>query len=255
MNYQERAKTCINPTAKRLFTLMTEKKTNLALSADVTKKEKLLTLANQLGPEICVLKTHIDIIEDFDQELITQLQQLAQKHEFLLFEDRKFSDIGNTVKLQYEKGIYRIANWANIIDAFTTAGPGVIEGLKESGLKNQCGLLLLAELSSKGNLATGEYTKVTTELAKQHQDFVMGFITQHKLLDDPHFINLTPGIKLQSGTDKLGQQYNTPQKAISENGTDIIIVGRGIIQADNPLEEAKKYRQAAWDAYLQLPNN
>ena len=40
-------------------------------------------------------QTHIDIVEDFDQDLITCLQELSQEHNFLLFEDRKFADIGN----------------------------------------------------------------------------------------------------------------------------------------------------------------
>lgn len=39
-------------------------------------------------------KTHIDIIEDFDQDLIHQLQQRSKEHDFLIFEDRKFADIG-----------------------------------------------------------------------------------------------------------------------------------------------------------------
>ena len=101
LSYMERSPFCSNPLAIKLLKLMSDKKTNLALSADVTCKKKLLELANILGPYICILKTHIDIIEDFDAELITRLQNLAVQHNFLLFEDRKFADIGNTVRLQY----------------------------------------------------------------------------------------------------------------------------------------------------------
>ena len=50
--------------------------------------------------------------------------------------------------------------------------------------------------------------------------------------------------------DSLGQHYISPEQAILENRTDIIIVGRGIYQASDPLLEAKRYREAAWEAYL-----
>ena len=45
------------------------------------------------------MQTHIDIIEDFDEDLIKQLQDLNKKHDFLIFEDRKFADIGTQTNL------------------------------------------------------------------------------------------------------------------------------------------------------------
>lgn len=41
-------------------------------------------------------QTHIDIVEDFDRDLLEQLQALADKHDFLIWEDRKFADIGES---------------------------------------------------------------------------------------------------------------------------------------------------------------
>lgn len=247
--YAQRAEKCSNQTAKKLLNLMEDKKTNLSIAADVTTKAELIKIADELGPEICVLKTHIDIVEDFDTDLVVQLQRLSEKHNFLLFEDRKFADIGNTVKHQYQDGVYHIADWSDIVNAHTVPGPGIIEGLKEVGKVKGRALLLLAEMSSKGTLAKDGYTKATLEMAKEHSDFVIGFITMRKLLDDPTFINFTPGVKLAAGGDELGQQYNTPEKVIVQQGSDIIIVGRGIYQADNPIAEAKKYREAGWAAY------
>ncbi|MFA5076150.1 MAG: orotidine-5'-phosphate decarboxylase [Patescibacteria group bacterium] len=255
MKYSDRAKLCTNPTAIKLLNLMEQKQTNLAIAADITTSAELLKIADELGPEICILKTHIDIITDFTPELPTKLQTLAQKHNFLFFEDRKFADIGNTVKYQYQDGIYHIAAWADIVNAHTVPGPGIIAGLKEIGLPLGRGLLLLAEMSSAGTLAKDNYTEETLKMAQENSDFVIGFITMRQLLDDPKFINLTPGVQLQAGTDKLGQQYNTPEKVILEQKNDIIIVGRGIYQAADPLAEAKKYRVAGWQAYLKRLKN
>ena len=105
-------------------------------------------------------------------------------------------------------------------------------------------------MSSSGHLMNAEYIQNTLQMAEQFADFVIGFITQHALSKDTHWINLTPGVKLEAGTDTLDQQYVTPEKAILEHGSDIIIVGRGIIKANEPLEAARLYREAGWESYL-----
>lgn len=248
MNYLERISYCQNPLAKKLLQLIHDKKTNLALSADVTKSEKLLLLADQLGPEICVLKTHIDILDDFNPAVTEQLKKISQRHHFLIFEDRKFADIGNTVKQQFSGGLYHIADWADIINAHSLPGPGIVQGLAEIGLPKGCGLLLLAEMSSTGNLADAIYAEKTVEMAEQFPQFILGFISQRKLSNDPRWIYFTPGVQMAATADDLGQQYITPEQAL-RNGSDVIIVGRGILAADDPFTMAKKYRDACWRAF------
>jgi len=251
LSYEDRISISRNSMAKKLLQIISEKKTNLSVSADVTSSAELLQLADELGPYICCLKTHIDIIEDFTPAVTKKLQELAKKHNFLLFEDRKFADIGNTVSLQFSKGIYRIADWADFVNAHVVPGPGIIQGLRDGGLSKKGGVLLLAEMSSKGTLATGSYTQQTVEMAKLYPEIVMGFITQHQLVTDGSLLHLTPGVQFKSSGDSLGQQYDTPYGAIFERGTDVIIVGRGIIKASDRVGAAKEYRQAGWDAYVQ----
>ncbi len=249
MKYQDRIALTTNPTAKRLFEIMAEKETNLAVAADITDAASLIKLVEQIGDEICILKTHIDVVNDFSTELIETLVALKAKHKFLIFEDRKFADIGNTVQLQYAQGIYHIVDWSDIVNCHVVPGPGIIEGLKKIGLEQGKALLLLAEMSSKGNLATGDYTKIAVEWAQQHSDFVIGFIGMKQLIDDPKFITMTPGVQFSAKGDAVGQQYVTPGQVIS-GGSDMIIVGRGIYQAEDPQHAAKEYRKAGWEAYL-----
>lgn len=249
LRYAERAQLCQNALAKKIFHLMDDKQSNLAVSADVAHGDKLLAIADKIGPEICVLKTHIDILTDFSFEITHELRKLAEKHKFFIFEDRKFADIGNTVKNQYQGGMYRIADWADIVNAHSLPGPGIVQGLAEVGLTKDRGLLLLAEMSSEGNLLDPIYSQKTLEMAERFPEFVIGFIAQRRLDDNLHWLYMTPGVRFAEGMDTLGQRYTTPERAIGEHRTDIIIVGRGIINADDPLAVAKKYREAGWKAY------
>lgn len=354
--FAQRATTSTHPLNQHLFHLMDLKASNLCLSADVATARELLYLADQIGPSIVVLKTHHDMISnwDFDPRTGTgaKLSSLARKHGFLIFEDRKFGDIGNTVELQYTSGPARIIDWAHIINVNMVPGKASVTSLAnaaakwleryhyevktsisigtptasqldedsersdaenqhdetpeppraESGRKGSIvstttvtqqyesadsprlvrtipegdetmlpgieeapierGLLILAQMSSQGNFMNKEYTQACVEAAREHKDFVMGFVSQECLNSEPDdcFIHMTPGCQLppegedENATvkgDGKGQQYNTPQKIIGIAGADIAIVGRGIIKASDPVGEADRYRSAAWKAYTE----
>ncbi|GAA5970815.1 hypothetical protein JCM11641_004465 [Rhodosporidiobolus odoratus] len=267
--YSDRASTHPIPVAKQLLECMDRKQTNLCVSVDVTKKAALLRIAEAAGPYCCCIKTHIDIVDDFDRDLVEQLQQLADKHDFLVWEDRKFADIGNTVRLQYSSGIYKIASWAHITNAHLVPGEGILTGLASVGEPLGRGLLLLAEMSAAGNLATGEYTAKNVAAARRYPQFVMGFVAM-KRVDEleatsggvtvgegADYVIMTPGVGLDSKGDGMGQQYRTPDEVIKESGCDVIIVGRGIYGGGegNPsekiVEQCKRYKQAGWEAYEQ----
>ena len=135
------------------------------------------------------------------------------------------------------------------------------------GLPLGRGLLLLAEMSSKGNLATGVYTDEAVSMARANPDFVIGFIAQRRmegvglapgdttLNKDEDFLILTPGVGLESKGDSLGQQYKTPSDVLFEAGCDVIIVGRGIYGKSDTVDFAtartlaEQYRNAGWNAY------
>ncbi|XP_072118037.1 uridine 5'-monophosphate synthase [Mobula birostris] len=240
----------IHPITAQLFNIMEKKQTNLCLAADVTNSKELLQLADSVGNEICILKTHVDILNDFNEEAFKELRAIANMHEFLIFEDRKFADIGNTVKHQYEGGVYKIAQWSDFVNAHVVPGPGVIKGLKEVGIPLKRGCLLIAEMSSEGSLATGNYTKAAVKLAEEHADFVIGFISSSNISSRSEFIHMTPGVQMQIGADDLGQQYLSPEEVINKRGSDVIIVGRGILSAKDRVEAARMYKKAGWEAYL-----
>jgi len=156
--------------------------------------------------------------------------------------------------------VYHIANWAHITNAHPVPGDGVVTGLASVGQPLGRGLLLLAEMSSKGSLATGSYTDEAVRMARRHKDFVLGFISQRRLegvgasaeeaTSNEDFLVLSPGVGLEVGGDAMGQSYRTPQQVIGESGADVIIVGRGIYgkgegdPTEQIVAQAKRYREA-----------
>ncbi|KAF9451678.1 orotidine-5'-phosphate decarboxylase [Macrolepiota fuliginosa MF-IS2] len=264
LSYAQRAEKHENPAARLLLETIIRKESNLAVSVDVTKSEDFLAIIDAVGPLVCLIKTHIDILEDFDYGLIKKLEELSQKHDFVIFEDRKFADIGNTVALQYSSGVHKIASWSHITNAHPVPGPSIITGLASVGLPLGRGLLLLAEMSTKGTLATGGYTEEAVRLARANKKFVIGFIAQRRMdavglahgdNEEDDFLILTPGVGLEVKGDGMGQQYRTPDEVVRQSGCDVIIVGRGVYGADFKNVEAiraraEKYRQEGWNAYL-----
>ncbi|KAG8528936.1 uncharacterized protein KY384_006625 [Bacidia gigantensis] len=368
LSYADRAELpSISSLASYLLTLISIKRSNLALSADVHTTAELLELAETIGDYICVLKTHADIIDDFSERTIRGLQDVSKRKHFLIFEDRKFGDIGNTLQSQYTRGPLRIAHWAHLTNAHLLPGPSIISALysaaqetlttlnqtvattitsggsdpnllehaqpsipstnvpltpdddnEEEGLvlrhhrtnsfnatatttisqtyesaappppprllkslsnplssgdtaedvdipsalaelgppPQARGLLLLAQMSSEGNLATGEYTKACVEAAREYKNFVVGFICQESLNTGKEFVNFTPGVGLEDEGegkegkgDGKGQVWRTPEEVVGRDGVDVVIVGRGILKAKDRVAEAERFRRAAWRAY------
>lgn len=289
LSYSVRAKNASNPVATRLLQLMDAKKTNLCVSADLTSAAEILQLAEAVGDEICVLKTHIDVISDFTldgvppsgdpaaviQNFTDRLRALAEAKNFLIFEDRKFADIGNTVAMQFEKGIYRIADWADIVNVHGVTSYVDLEILQQIARQKgrEIGLLVLAQMTPEqlpgAVFFDAEYARkafAVASAAHSHyqkidgQSPVLGFIgsaeqpeilrglSMRRYEHAPEMLILTPGIQLAGSGDGTGQTYNTPEKALL-NGSDIIIVGRGVYKAADQRAAAQQYRAVGWAAH------
>ncbi|KAJ7684062.1 orotidine-5'-monophosphate decarboxylase [Mycena rosella] len=223
--YAQRALRHKNPAANS-FLRQSRGKSQILPSAWMSPPQKTFSPSSDVvGPFVCLVKTHIDIIEDFTPSLVAELQALSAKHDFVIFEDRKFADIDRQL--------------VHLTNAHPVPGPSIITGLSSVGLPLGRGLLLLAEMSTKGSLASGSYTEAAPNETTAEEDFLV----------------LTPGVGLDVKGDAMGQQYRTPREVVLESGCDVIIVGRGIYGKDPSLvdsvvAQAKRYREEGWAAYL-----
>lgn len=247
---EERATLCQNPMAEAVFSLMARKQSNLAVSVDVEHKNQVLDITDRIGEHVCMIKLHLEYMADFDWDLITQLQTLAKRDDFLIVSDSKIGDIGNTAKNLYTKGRLRISEWADFVTVHPVPGPGVIEALREGMCQQARGILLVAQMSSAGTLAKDDYTKQSVAMAEAYPDCVAGFVCQERLTHDPRFLHFTPGVSLEVSADDLGQRFRHPRN-LTRNFADIIAVGRGVYQAENPTLAAAQYREEGWQGYLE----
>ena len=194
MTFPVRAKSAHNAVAKQLYELMDKKQSNLALALDVVNSTRFFEILEKCGDRIVILKTHTDCIDDFNDAFISRLLSLKERYGFIILEDRKFADIGNTVKLQYESGVCRIIEWADLVTAHIFPGAALLEGLRqawrETGYERGC--LLIPEMTSRDHLFTQDTAKKAMEYAKEYSDFVAGFIApagMRKIFSSDYFLN------------------------------------------------------------------
>ncbi len=243
LSYEEKLEIFEHSIAQKLLNIAIEKKSNLIVSADVTSTQELLNLAEKTGHQIVALKTHIDIITDFDPDkTILPLKDLAAKYNFLLMEDRKFADIGNTQEMQFSYGMYKISNWADFVTS------QVIGGYESLDCFRNVGVAAILSMSSKGTLTDNHYFEEAQKIAVSHPN-VIGGVSQKQISDE--LLLFTPGVNMENKGDGKGQQYNTPQHVFKNLHTDFMIVGRGIYKSDDPEKSALDYKIAGWNAYME----
>ena len=246
------------PMARRYMEVACRKQSLVCLAADRPTMAGLNQLIDEVGSHIAALKTHVDLVDDWTVEAWAAFCAKAQAADLLIFEDRKFADIGKISRNQMA-GVYDIRSWSDLVTAHLISGPDIVDGLQAgwSDVGRQGGVLLLAQMSSRGNLLNPQYTTQVVEKGKAHEG-VFGFIgngsrpEELKLLrnavGDAKMI-WTPGVNLAVGDGEMGQRYGDPAEAVAA-GSDCIIVGSGIHKAENPAQQAAEYAAASWQALL-----
>ena len=245
--------------SRKYMEVSSAKKSLVCLAADRNTMSGLLELVEEVGDYIAALKTHVDLVDDWNPEYWADFCRLARQKNVLIFEDRKFADIGKITKNQMG-GMYNIKGWSDLVTAHLISGPDIVDGIQAAWNDEGRigGVLLLAQMSSRGNLLDPNYTNKVVDLGKVH-DGVFGFIGNGSRPEEikslrekigPDKMSWTPVVNLSTGEGEMGQRYGDPREAVMA-GSDCIIVGSGIHKSDNPKEAAKAYAEKSWNALLE----
>ncbi|MDG1539130.1 MAG: orotidine-5'-phosphate decarboxylase [Candidatus Poseidonia sp.] len=255
----ERWSSATNSMAKEYMEVACRKQSLVCLAADRSTMAGLFELIEAVGPHIAALKTHVDLVDDWTPDAWASFCTSAKKADLLIFEDRKFADIGGISRKQMA-GVYNIRAWSDLVTAHLISGPDIVDGLQAGwgDVGRVGGVLLLAQMSSRGNLLNPSYTAEVVSKGKAHHG-VFGFIGNgsrptelaalRAAVGDAKMI-WTPGVNLAVGDGEMGQRYGHPMEAVMA-GSDCIIVGSGIHKADDPTAAAKAYADASWNGLVQ----
>ena len=245
--------------ARKYMEVASRKKTLVCLAADRRTMSGLFELIDSVGPYLAALKTHVDLIDDWTPESWSEFCKKAHDADLLIFEDRKFADIGKISRDQMA-GVYDIRSWSDLVTAHLISGPDIVDGLQAGwrDVGRSGGVLLLAQMSSRGNLLNPDYTDEVVSKGRNHPG-VFGFIGNGSRPDELAELRSkvgnekmiwTPGVNLTVGDGEMGQRYGDPRDAVLA-GSDCIIVGSGIHRSENPEDSAKAYAAASWNALLE----
>ena len=244
--------------AKQWMGACVAKQSLVVLAADRYTMSGLTSLLDEVRESVVALKTHVDLVVDWTAQAWGEFCETAHSHGMLIFEDRKFADIGKISRDQMG-GVYDIRSWSDLVTAHLISGPDIVAGLQEGwkDVGREGGVLLLAQMSSRGNLLDENYTNAVIAAGKENGG-VFGFIGNaskpeglrelRKLAGDKMI--WTPGVNLTIGDGEMGQQYGDPYEAVLA-GSDGIIVGSGIHRANDPARAARAYADASWRGLLE----
>jgi orotidine-5'-phosphate decarboxylase len=215
----------------------------VVIALDYQDKQQALDFINQLDPASCRLKIGKEMFTHFGPEFVKQL--VAKK--FDVFLDLKFHDIPNTVA-QAVKAAADLGVW--MVNVHASGGRRMMEAAKAilEPYGDKAPLLIAvtvltsmdeSDLKELGiDLSPAEQVKRLAKLAQSSGlDGVVCSAheaNELKALLGSEFKLITPGIR-PVGSDAGDQRrIMTPKQAI-EAGSDYLVIGRPITQAENPL--------------------
>ena len=123
---------------------------------------------------------------------------------------------GRTVKVTNPDKVFfrtRGETKLDLVRHYLTVGEGIVRALTEAynshtfPYAGSRGLLILAEMTTKGSLAIGDYTKLSVEIARKYPTFVVGFVATRALssispngeaADAEDFVVFTTGVNRKS---------------------------------------------------------
>ena len=226
-------------------------KTIVAL--DFSTKEEVLTFLDQFQESVYV-KVGMELFYACGAEIVKEIKSRGHK----VFLDLKLHDIPNTVKGGMKNiaklGVDIVNCHCGTVAMMKAAKEGILEGTPEGQtpakvigvtvLTSVSKVMLNHELGIEGDVIDTviRYAKNAKEAGL---DGVVCSVHEAKAIHEAcgdDFMTVTPGIRLVGNSADDQKRVATPAFA-KEQGCDMIVVGRSITKAENPVETYKEIEE------------
>ncbi len=222
----------------------------LLVALDVPSAEDAVRLARKLAPHVAGFKVGLGLLYGPGPATVAALTEVGKP----VFADAKLHDIPSQVERAAQRLAALGARW---ITAHAAGGVDMLEaaqkGARTAGTR--AGILAVTVLTSLSEgdverLAPGSSSgKLTSRLAKSAREAgCEGVVCSAKELGvvsqvAPDLLKVTPGIRLAGEEAHDQARTMTPGEAVAR-GVDMVVVGRGIVAASDPVAAAMSFSEA-----------
>lgn len=223
---------------------MSQSSAQLAVALDVPTRERALGLAAKLQGVVPWLKVGLELFVAQGPSLVGELKSLG----FQVFLDLKLLDIPNTVRGGVRSAA---ASGADLLTLHAMGGPDMLKAAagaaRETGLQLAAVTVLTSYTKEQAQELFGQPPGILApSLAQRAWDAGLGWVVASadeaaaiKESVSPGIKIITPGIRLADTTNDQARVAK-PSHAVRQ-GSDLLVVGRPIHGADDPVLAARRY--------------
>ncbi|ODS23095.1 orotidine 5'-phosphate decarboxylase [Candidatus Endobugula sertula] len=213
----------------------------IIVAMDFANSQSCLDLASQLNPSQCRLKVGKELFTSAGPQLVESLINKG----FDVFLDLKYHDIPNTVA-KAVKAAADLGVW--MVNVHASGGRRMLDAAREAVETSSSSPLLIA-VTVLTSMTREDLLSIGIDVEPQSQVMRLAILAKEAGLDGvvcsameaqalkaalgKEFCLVTPGIRPENTVADDQRRIVTPHQALS-NGSDYLVIGRPITQAENP---------------------
>lgn len=231
----------------------------IVVAMDFNEAAPCLALASQLNPKYCRLKVGKELFTAAGPQLVGQLMEQG----FDVFLDLKYHDIPNTVAKSV-KAAAQLGVW--MVNVHASGGRRMLEAAREA-IDSSAHQPLLIAVTVLTSMTKDDLLSIGLDIEPEEQVMRLATLTQSAGLDGvvcsaqeartlknafgEDFCLVTPGIRPAGSSSDDQRRIVTPQDAMV-NGSDYLVIGRPITQAENPALMCEVIYRSLFDDHLEM---